>query len=468
MPSAPFGDITAGKHLLFDNTSIGDTYRLKRRVHQPRRDPTEPVLTVEQPWEGDYVTPLRVECDATERYRMWYQVHDYKIEAERKALGTSTHGNVGEPQPLFTCFAQSNDGVRWERPTLDVYPPTNICFKGHSYSGGNTIMFQPEAPADRRYLLVNCDWKTEMEGGIYIAASADGIHWRYINEKPLVFGESDTWNCLVYNAERGVYMLYMRGWHCAAVAWPQMGKDNARRRVAYSESRDLVTWSEPQVILTPDELDTNDFYGLQVFRYADYYLGYLWIYDDDERDTIEIELVWSHDGIRWSRLPHRPAFIPRGRPGDPDGYMIIPAQEPVVVGDNIYIYYTGHGTPHHLENPYSAAYRSRLRLDGFLSLAADLPWAGLITRPFVVGSGIEINAATHGGEIIAELVEPYYHEPEGKPIAGFTAADCDVFRGDAVHHRLSWRGSDDLTALRGRRVMLRMAMRHAEIYSFTV
>ena len=102
--------------------------------------------------------------------------------------------------------------------------------------------------------------------------------------------------------------------------------------MAYSESKDLKTWSEPKVILTPDEFDTNDFYAFQVFRYADYYLGQLWIYDDDVGETIEIELAWSHDGIHWSRLPDRPKFLQRGRPGEQDGYMINPAQAPVGAG----------------------------------------------------------------------------------------------------------------------------------------
>jgi hypothetical protein len=69
---------------------------------------------------------------------------------------------------------------------------------------------------------------------------------------------------------------------------------------------------------------------------------------------------------------------------------------------------------------------------------------------------------------MAELVEPYYHEPEGKPIEGFASKDFDVFRGDSITHRLSWRGNSDLSALKGRRLMLRMLMQRAEIHSFTI
>ena len=51
----PFPDLSPGKHLLLDHATIADTYRLKRRIHQPKREPTDPVLTHEKPWEGDSI-----------------------------------------------------------------------------------------------------------------------------------------------------------------------------------------------------------------------------------------------------------------------------------------------------------------------------------------------------------------------------------------------------------------------------
>lgn len=462
-----FPDLNPGKHLVLDNTNIADTYRLRRRVHQPVRDPQEPILRPDAPSDGTSVTPLHVVFgDVRKTWRMWYQAHDPKLHEERVKLGKSKYGNVGEPQPIYCCYAESADGVHWQRPNLGIYGDTNIVFKGFSYVAGNTFI-----PKDGRWLMVNCEWESDMKGGIYIAESMDGLRWKYINSEPIVFGESDCWNSIVWNPDRQVYMLYLRGWHCAAVNWPLLGKGNPRRRVNYSESRDLKTWSEPQQILTPDELDTNDYYGLQVFRYADAWLGQLWIYDDDVEETIEIELAWSQDGIHWSRLPDRQKFLRRGRPGEQDGYMVIPAQEPVIVGDEMFVYYTGHPNPHGAAdaNANSVGFRTKLRLDGFISLDAGLPHGALITRPFTLQSDhIAINAVTHHGDIVAELVEPYYHEPEGKPIEGFAAKDFDVFRGDSTAHRLSWRGNSDLRSLKGRRLMLRMQLQRAEFYSFTL
>ena len=473
-----FSDLLPGKHLLLDNTSVADTYRLRRIVHRPELNPIGSVLRAEKSWEGEGVTPLHaVFDDKLGRFRMWYQIHNPKLEEERKALGNSPHGNVGEPQPIYCCYVESEDGVSWQRPNLGIFPENggknNICFKGHSYAAGNTFVYQPKAAPDLRYLMVNCDWKSVSEGGIYIAASPDGIHWNYINEEPLIFGESDTWNCLVYNPEREVFMLYMRAWHSAAIGWEPIDKGNTRRRVSYSESKDLKTWSEPQIILAPDELDTNDFYGLQVFRHADYWLGYLWIYDDDDRDTIEIELIYSQDGVQWSRLPEREKFLQIGTPASPQSHMIVPAQAPLPVGDELWIYYVEHIAPHHVGSAQGETFRAILRADGFLSLKANLQWGAMITRPFVVESDeIIINARAPYGEIRFELVEPFLEatqgDPEGKTIPGFTQNDCDAFRGDDIHHKLSWRGNSDLNTLLGKRVMLRVALQHAEIFSFTI
>jgi hypothetical protein len=278
-------------------------------------------------------------------------------------------------------------------------------------------------------------------------------------------------------------MLYMRAWHSAAIGWvtdwvggggsKSSHSKNTRRRIAYAESSDLKTWSEPQIILTPDELDTNDFYSLQVFRYEDIFLGQLWIYDDDERETIDIELAWSRDGIHWQRHPQRPKYIPTGAPGEADGYMIIPTQQPVEVKNELWHYYSGGDGPHDTPGCSYTTVRGRLRQDGFCSLQADRRLGALITRPFVLQSdSITLNAVTHSGEIVAELVEPYQlaqeGDPAGKPIAGFAAKNFDAFRGDSTNHKLSWNGSSDLSTLRGRRVMLRLSLYHADIYSFTL
>lgn len=466
-----FQDLQAGKHLVMDNFSVADTFRLKRTVHNPIKDPVEPVFVPEKPWENSVIAGKIIFDQEKNLWRMWYVAYDHSAEKVRKSLKKSKYGNVGEPQTFFLSYAESNDGICWERPELDVYPGTNICFKGYSDVVNSTILYNPEAPEEQRYILVNRDWYSDQVGGIYIAYSNDGIHWKYTDTKPLIHGESDCNNACVYNEEKKVYMLYMRGWHTAAVGWPN-GKGNQRRRITYSESSDLKKWTEPQVIMSPDELDTNDFYGISVFRYANAYLGMLWIFDDDMFETIDIELCWSRDGIRWERHPERPKFIETEERGKVGGYMVYPAQEPVVYKDNLYIYVNAHSLfPHNVHKDLwtNHVFRTRLRMDGFVSLDAGSQMGNLITRPFILQSDkITINAASQGGKIIAELAEPCWYDPRGKVIEGFSADDFDVFTGDSICHTLSWRGNSNLSKIKGKRIMLRMAMVHSQIYSFTI
>jgi len=522
-----YDDLSPGKHLVLDHHTIADTYRLKRRVHRPARDPVDPVFYSEKSWEGESLSVFNVEYDVdSRRYRMWYGIHNSKIARRRQELKPGMAGNIGAPQPAYLCYAESSDGVHWERPALGIYEddagPNNICFKGHSAAQGCGVLHRPDAPPDERYVLANLDWLSLTSGGVCLAYSADGIHWAYKEPKPVVFGESDTFNNIAYDPVRGVYLLYLRGWHTAAVGWlidwvggpgrrmvrrppsddvdlrrddPTVSPDqprwefirhhgrikNERRRVSCSQSADLVHWSEPQIIITPDELDTNDLYGLPVFRYADYFFGQLWVYDDDEQETSDVELAFSRDGLNWSRLPDRPKFIAHGQSGDRDGFMVRCAQAPVIAGDDMYVYWTGHDRPHDddawideppagfIEGRPPVVYRGRLRIDGFISLSADRRLGALITRPFRCQSDrIVINAATYGGEVRAELVEPDPHEVRGKQIEGFEAKDFDVFRADSTAHPLSWRGNSDLSSLRGRRLMLRMSMYHTDLYSITL
>ena len=51
---------------------------------------------------------------------------------------------------------------------------------------------------------------------------------------------------------------------------------------------------------------------------------------------------------------------------------------------------------------------------------------------------------------------------------GFSRADCALFDGDSVDHRVTWRTKTSLDDLRGRPVRLKFYLRNAELYSFTV
>lgn len=477
-------DLTPGTHLLWSDAVVGDRYKLTRNVHRLAPDPYEPIMVADKPWEGQRVCPLRV-IHENGLWRMWYRAIDPVLHKQRKEAGTSPNGNVGPPVPMFICYAESDDGVKWRKDPQGVCEhyagENNIVFTGYSEAAGG-ILDLPGRPHHKRFVLANCEWlRNEYGGGgITIAHSDDGIHWEYLHPEPVICGDSDTHNNLVYDAVNDRYLIYMRAWHAATVdrnedwvagpGYMPHHQRNVRRRVAVAESKDLLHWSEPQIIMTPDELETNDYYGLTVFNApGDSFGGFLWVYDDDARETIHVELTLSNDGVQWWRPPHRPKFIDVGEPGWQDGYMVFVHSEPIVVGDDMYIYWKGLDKPHDVGDSSGKAYRGKLRRDGLISLDANRQLGAMITRPFTLESeSITINAATQGGALRAELVEPWNYEPRGKTIEGFTMQDSDPFTGDAVSHTLSWKGKTDLSALRGKRLMLRIHMYHAQLYTITL
>jgi hypothetical protein len=65
--------LSAGSQLLLDDTIVEDRWRLRRVIHGPEKHPRNPVLTLDKPWEGDYVTyPIVIWDEAVSLFRMWY------------------------------------------------------------------------------------------------------------------------------------------------------------------------------------------------------------------------------------------------------------------------------------------------------------------------------------------------------------------------------------------------------------
>jgi hypothetical protein len=118
-------------------------------------------------------------------------------------------------------------------------------------------------------------------------------------------------------------------------------------------SKDLVTWTQPVVILRPDELDPTMFYGMPVTKYQGVYLGFLQMFyscSDPVREVslpgpkshqIDIQLAWSRDGIDWERHPERPIFLETGAPGSYDWGMVFVLQGLPEKDEKVYIYYQG-------------------------------------------------------------------------------------------------------------------------------
>jgi hypothetical protein len=86
----------------------------------------------------------------------------------------------------------------------------------------------------------------------------------------------------------------------------------------------------------------------------------------------------------------------------------------------------------------------------------------LTTRPIVIfGDTIEVNANAAGGSLTVEALDT-----DGKPIEGFTRADCSPITTDSVRHVIAWKGGSNCQLLQGRPIKLRFHMKAAKLYSF--
>ena len=66
-----------------------------------------------------------------------------------------------------------------------------------------------------------------------------------------------------------------------------------------------------------------------------------------------------------------------------------------------------------------------------------------------------------GGSVRVEL-----QDAEGRPIERFTLADSTELRGDAIEKTVGWKGGDDVSALAGKPIRLRLELKNADLFSF--
>jgi hypothetical protein len=150
----------------------------------------------------------------------------------------------------------------------------------------------------------------------------------------------------------------------------------------------------------------------------------------------------------------REAFLPVGPSGGFSSKMVWALPSPVVVGDQIWIFFTGTNVDHNGDTdafsktgqPQSGISLARLRLDGFVSLTSPLhsrggsqPWpAEVVTKPLKFrGERLELNVRTSGGgSVLVELQDG----ASGAALPGFALADCIPMIVDSVNATVLWQG----------------------------
>ena len=426
-----------------DSRVIEDRWAVERVVAPLRRHPRSPVLCGDRPWEptGVYMggTVLRDPADGL--FKCWYSVFD----SEKYRAGF-------KPWSYNIAYAQSADGVHWEKPALGLMPhkgrtDTNLIRLGKDRIQGIDVELHPR-PRDEseRFICVYLD-----VGGVYLAHSPDGLDWKRYRRPAILPYHSDTHNNFAYDEVRRRWLLYSR---------PRAYAGPSNRRLAVCESMDLRRWSSQRIVFAPDERDPAHFYGMTVFRHGDLFFGGLQVFDE-ATDDITLQLAWSEDGHRWERLPNRPLFVQPRPEGAFDAHMISLADRPVVVGDELWFYYSGWSALHAEWGRRAAIGLLTTRVGRLVGVRPSGAEPGLLlTRPFEHnGRTFRLNAEIRG-EIRVAL-----RTIENKPIAGREFDDCEPVTGDGIGLRVRWK-----TRTRRRlprRVRLAFRLSDATLYSFS-
>jgi hypothetical protein len=177
-------------------------------------------------------------------------------------------------------------------------------------------------------------------------------------------------------------------------------------------------------------------------------------------------LMASRDGVKFKRWNE--AFLRPGieRPGTWNygqqyiGWHVVETKSALEGAPNELSLYAGES---YWTGNSSEVRRYTLRLDGFVSVSAPMSGGELVTKPLTfTGSKLTLNFATSAaGDIRVEI-----QDAGGKPLPGFALDDCPPTFGDAIERAVTWKNGGDVSALAGKPVRLRFALKDADLYSF--
>jgi hypothetical protein len=456
--------IDVGRQLFVDDFLIDQT-TLTRMQHQPAAYSGNPVVTPNTQGMDFQQNLALVYSDgvwydpADQTFKMWYD------------------GGYGNN----LCYAVSSDGINWTKPRIPdaTIPFTNIVLQLGGGRDSTTVWMDLHDDPSRKFKLFA--YYPDTAGyhiGIYF--SPDGIHWGAMQpNSPNSLSDRTT---VFYNPFRGVWVESARNSTDLPLS-SALPAATVRSRF-YSESRNLQNWtpSNPQnsFWLSRDDRDppypgsttAPEMYNLDGTPYESLMVGlFSWYYPPDGPDLVELGIGFTRDGFHWSRPtrgggPANALIAASDQVNTWNGYNTQSAGGGfLVIGDLLYIYFSGRDTPHELEN--SKTIRSTglavLRRDGFYSMAAGSTQGTLTTHALrFSGSHLFVNVVDPTGQLQAEVLDA-----NGNVIPGFAKSNSAVVSADTTRREITWGGAS-LGSLAGQTVKLRFYLTNGELYSFWV
>lgn len=465
--------------------------KAEQRLHHPQ--PKEIVITHDAPWEGSGSGYHSIFQDG-DKYRMYYKAWQLTVTPDGKV-------NTGE-HPLLTCHAESDDGIHWRKPELGLHEfqgskANNIVIPHGRMGkvnpdGGHPAVFKdenPAAPPEARYKAIV---RSNSPKGLLALKSPDGLRWSPMADAPVITdGAFDSQNLAFWDSQAGLYRAY---WRYFTEGSTDEGnwKPSGLRAIRTATSKDFIHWENPRDLRYADSpgeaLYTNQ---IKPYHRAPHLLlGFPTRYVErgwsesmralPEREHREWRskasdrygmavteglLMASRDGVTFKRWNE--AFLPPGieRPGAWNyghQYLAWHLVETRSALDGAPDELSLYATENYWTGRSSQLRRYTLRLDGFVSIHAPMSGGELVTKPLLFsGAKLTMNFATSAAGGIRVGIQ----DTTGSPVPGFTLEDSEDHFGDSIERTVFWKQGCDVSALAGKPVRLRFALKDAHLYA---
>ncbi len=440
--------IDTGRQLFVDDYLIARS-DLTREWHAARYHSACPVLRPDKPWERRGENPMAypfsdgVWYDPEARlFKLWYYC-----------------GNQRQ-----TGYAQSVDGVNWQKPVFDIVRGTNTVMAAERDS--TTVWMDLDDPDPRRrFKMIRIPYHANP---LMLHTSPDGIRWSQPLARSIKIHDRTT---AYFDPFRKVWVLSVRADYEGAGRARKYYEHADIRKLFRFRERDLRWWTRADSLDVPraDLGVKPELYNLDAFPYESLMVGLfsIWKGHPPTRHKInEVYLGFTRNGTEWHR-PWRQPLLPVSE--EPGAWNWTNVQSAgggcLILGDELWFYCSGRagvpGTPKMGEASTGLAV---MRRDGFVSLFGGPAGGSLKTRMLrFSGRHLFVNADAAKGELKAEVLDS-----RGRVIAPFSEANCELMQVDSTRHQMQWKGAPDMAHLAGDAIRFRFLLRQARLYSFWV
>ena len=170
--------------LLLDSRQVEQVANAALMVGTTVKHPANPLFVEDKPWEVrfDNLYPNVLYDRRRRLYRCWYNpfiVDQLASETPREKRGEVPYKNMH--MELGLCYAESDDGIGWTKPDLDLVDfegstANNIVLRGVCGVGVYEDVYD-EDPQRRFKMFYGGNWIGEWKPDLDVRFSPDGLHW---------------------------------------------------------------------------------------------------------------------------------------------------------------------------------------------------------------------------------------------------------------------------------------------------